>query len=147
MKFITTEELSKYLESGTIALFDVRGDVEFDQGHIPGARSAPLGSLSFRVADVMNPDSRVFVYSQNSDSPLATEAAERLKNLGLRNIYCYQGGIDDWRRAGHSAIQSAVTRTHTWGPVTECRPIIVDRDRAYNGAFRGEQLEVEGAGG
>ena len=36
MKTITTEELQKRLEAGPVPLFDVRGDVEYEKGHIPG---------------------------------------------------------------------------------------------------------------
>ena len=147
MKTITTDQLSKRLEAGPVALFDVRGDVEFDQAHIPGAHSAPLGSLVFRVASIMNPDSEVFVYSHGGECPLAAQAVERLENLRLTNVYCYQDGIDGWWESGKTTIESAATRDHTWGPVVECRPIIVDRERAYNGAFKGDPSHVEGAGG
>ena len=53
---ISTEDLRERLDSGTAAVFDVRGDVEFERGHLPGARTAPLGSLVFRVARIMNPE-------------------------------------------------------------------------------------------
>ena len=29
----------------------------------------------------------------------------------------------------------------------DCRPLVVDRDRAYSGAFKGKPADVEGAGG
>ncbi len=147
MKTISTEELSKRLEAGPLAVFDVRGDVEYDQNHIAGAKSAPLGSLVFRVAAVMNPDSAVVVYSSGGDCKLAAEAAERLENLRLRNVYCYEEGLGGWRMAGHEIVQSTQVREHTWGPVVDCRPIVVDRENAYNGAFKGKPPDVEGAGG
>lgn len=63
MKSISTEELQRKLEQGPLALFDVRGDVVFQQAHIPEAKTAPMGSLSFRVAHTMNPESMVIVYA------------------------------------------------------------------------------------
>jgi len=147
MNTLTTEELSKRLESGPLALFDVRGDVEYEKGHIPGAKTAPLGSLVFRVACVMNPDSDVVVYSDGGDCHLAAEAVERLENLRLRSVYCYEGGLRGWRAAGLSVVPSPSVRVHTQGPVIECRPLIVDRETAYGGAFREEPADVEGAGG
>ena len=50
MKTLTTTELRDRLASGPLALFDVRGDIEFEKGHIPGAKTAPLGSLVFGCA-------------------------------------------------------------------------------------------------
>jgi rhodanese-related sulfurtransferase len=147
VKTISTEELRERLETGQAAVFDVRGDVEFEFGHIPGAKTAPLGSLVFRVARVMNPDSFVAVYSDGGDCRLATDAARRLENLGLRNVHSYEDGLAGWRAAGLPVVASVRPRLHARGPVIECRPLVVDRDRAYGGAFRGKPVDGEGAGG
>jgi len=146
MKTMSTEELSHRLEAGPLALFDVRGDVDYEQGHIPGAKTAPLGSLVFRVAHVMNPESMVVVYS-GDDGRLAAEAAERLENLGLRNVHWYEAGLEGWRASGRAVQASVNAKVITQGPVQEVRPLVVDRERAYGGAFRGEPEAVEGAGG
>jgi rhodanese-related sulfurtransferase len=147
MKTLSTEELSERLESGNAAVFDVRGDVEFELGHIPDTKTAPLGSLVFRVARVMNPDSFVAVYSAGGDCRLVTQAAQRLENLGLRNVHCYEDGLEGWRAAGLPVVPSVHAKVHARGPVRECRPIIVDRERAYGGAFSGKPVDGEGAGG
>ena len=112
MKGLSTEELQERLESGQAAVFDVRGDVEYEIGHIPGTKTAPLGSLVFRVARVMNPDSFVAVYSAGGDCHLGTQAAQRLESLGLRNVHRYEAGLEGWRAAGlpveHIAHQGAI---------------------------------------
>lgn len=147
MTILNTREIRSRLESGNAAVFDVRGDVEFESGHIPGAKSAPLGSLTFRVARIMNPDSFVAVYSAGQDCPLAAEAARRLENLGLRNVHRYEEGLEGWLAAGLPLVPSPAARVHARGPVRECRPVIVDREKAYGGAFRGKPVDSEGAGG
>jgi rhodanese-related sulfurtransferase len=147
MSTISTEELHSRLESGPTAVFDVRGDVEFESLHIPGTMTAPLGSLTFRVARVMNPDSFVAVYSAGGDCRLAAEAAERLENLGLRNVHCYSDGLEGWLAAGLPAVPSVHAKVHGRGPVRECRPVIVDRETAYGGVFKGKPVDGEGAGG
>jgi rhodanese-related sulfurtransferase len=146
MKRLTTEDLRDRLEAGPVALFDVRGDVEFERAHIPGAKTAPLGSLTFRVASVMNPDSFVAVYSSGVDG-LATEAAQRLEDLRLRNIHVYEDGLEGWARAGNEVVESAHAKTHTRGEVLEVRPLVVDRENAYGGIFSRPPEDVEGAGG
>jgi rhodanese-related sulfurtransferase len=147
MKIIGTEELRRRLDEETPAVFDVRGDVEYELGHIPGARTAPLGSLVFRVASLMNSDSFVAVYSAGDGCTLAAQAADRLENLGLRNVYVYAEGLSGWGAAGHPVVESASPKLQARGPVVDCRHIVVDRDRAYGGVFAGEPLEVGGAGG
>ncbi|MCP4641307.1 MAG: rhodanese-like domain-containing protein [bacterium] len=147
MNTISTDELRDRMEAGPMALFDVRGDVEYEAGHIPDAMSAPLGSLTFRVARVMNPESFVAVYSTGGECELAAEAARRLENLGLRNVYCYQDGLEGWWDSGNPVVESPHAKVHTRGPVHNCRPIIVDRNEAYGGAFKDTPQNVEGAGG
>jgi rhodanese-related sulfurtransferase len=147
VKSISTEDLRERLDSGTAAVFDVRGDVEFEIGHLPGAKTAPLGSLVFRVARIMNPDSFVAVYSGGGECGLAANAAQRLENLGLRNVYVYKEGIQGWQAAGLPVTPSVHPKLHAQGPVIECRPVVVDRDRAYGGAFKGDPTNTEGAGG
>ena len=147
MKKLTTSELHQRLESGPLAVFDVRGDLDYEEGHIPGAKTAPLGSLVFRVASIMNPDSPIVVYSAGGSCDLGTQAARRLENMGLRNVYCYEDGLEGWRDSGHAVVPSPHARTQARGPVVDCRRIVVDREQAYGGAFKGKPVAVEGAGG
>lgn len=147
MTTISTQELRERLESGNPAVFDVRGDVEFELAHIPGANTAPLGSLVFRVARLMERDSFVAVYSSGGDCDLAARAAQRLEYLKLRNVHLYEEGLEGWQAAGHPVVESIHAKVHARGPVHECRPIIVDRENSYGGAFRETNNDVEGAGG
>ena len=77
MKTMSTEDLYQRVTTSDIALFDERGDVDYEIGHIPGAKTAPLGSLVFRVARVMNSDSLVVV-SAGEERPIAFSAREQL---------------------------------------------------------------------
>jgi len=147
MKIINTEELNQRLTAGPLAIFDVRGDIDYEKGHIPGAKTAPLGSLVFRVASVMNPDSQIVVYSGGGDCRLAAQAVERLEKLRMRNVYIYEEGIKGWQAAGYSTVVSPSARVHTQGSVKNVRPVIVDREHSYGGAFKGDPADVEGAGG
>ena len=147
MQSLSIQELRERLESGPAAVFDVRGDVKYEFGHIPGAMTAPLGSLVFRVARVMNPDSFVAVYSAGGDCQLGAQAAQRLENLGLQNVHCLEEGLEGWQAAGLPVVESVSPKTHARGPVRECRPVIVDREHAYGGAFKGKPVDGEAAGG
>jgi len=148
---LSTQELHRRLEAGPVALFDVRGDIEYEQGHIPGAKTAPLGSLVFRVASVMNPDSFVAVYSSGGDCELAADAVERLERLRLTNVHRYEAGLRGWRDAGHPIVESVGDKAHTRGPFIECRAVNLTAERAeraYGGAFaRTPDESAWGAGG
>ena len=45
-------EFKTLFDSQTIELIDVRGDVFFESGHIPGARSIPLDQVEKRVTEL-----------------------------------------------------------------------------------------------
>lgn len=146
MKTISTQELQRRLDEDNAAVFDVRGDVEYEYGHIPGAHTAPLGSLVFRVARVMNPGSFVAVYA-NGDDDLGAQAAERLEDLGMTNVHVYEDGLQGWQKAGQKIIESAFPKEQARGPVVDVRPLVVDRERAYGGVFASEPVEDAGGGG
>jgi len=146
MKTISTEELKSRVETGDLAIFDVRGDVDYEQGHIPGAKTAPLGSLVFRVARVMNPESEIVVYSGGNED-LSNQAHERLTNLGMQNVMVYTEGLSGWLSAGNDAVESVNAKTHTHGEVEDVRPVVVDREKAYGGAFLDSRKNTESAGG
>jgi rhodanese-related sulfurtransferase len=147
MKIISTEELRRRLDEENPAVFDVRGDVDYELGHIPDTHTAPLGSLVFRVARLMNPDSFVAVYSRGGDCTLAAEAADRLENLGLTNVHVYADGLAGWESAKLPVVESMHPKIQARGPVVDCRHIVVDRKRAYGGIFASKPLDVGGAGG
>lgn len=147
MKFISTEALYDVLGSRPVALFDVRGDLEYEEGHIPGAKTAPLGSLVFRVAGTMNPDSLVILYSEGGICARAMEAAKRLEALRMTNVHVYPDGLDGWRETGHEVVESPHARVHARGDVVDVRPIVINRERDYNGVFADKPVDVAGAGG
>ena len=147
MKTVTTEQLRQQLAAGPVALFDVRGDAEYEMGHIPGAKTAPLGSLIYRVRGVMNPNSYIVVYSNGGECPFAAEAAKRLEDLKPTNVHLYEAGLKGWRDADLPVIPSANAKVFTQGPVDDVRQLEVDIETAYGGAFKDKTYETEGSAG
>ena len=49
---VTVAELSEALGKGEAIAVDVRGSVDFDLGHIRGARSVPLGLVAERAREL-----------------------------------------------------------------------------------------------
>ena len=144
MHRLATQELYRRVLAGPLALFDVRGDLEFAEGHIPGAKSAPLGALIARVARVMNPASFVAVYSWGDDD-LAGEAARRLEDLGMTNVHVYEAGYSGWKYAGYDVTAPDPTRQRNVPMRT--RRLVIDRKTALGGAFDGEPGSLPGAAG
>jgi len=95
---ITAQELKASLEAQRpVILIDLREPSEFAAGHIPGARSIPLGELLFRLHEFTWADD-IVVYS-HSDAR-SREAAETLWMANFRKGRVLKGGFRAWREQG-----------------------------------------------
>jgi 3-mercaptopyruvate sulfurtransferase SseA len=59
---IEWKEFRKLYDAKTIQLIDVRGDVVFESGHIPGARSIPLDDVGKHAAELRRARKPVVLY-------------------------------------------------------------------------------------
>ena len=75
-------------------IVDVRRQDEYDQGHIPGAILIPNESIGAqRPAELPNLNQIILVYCRSGRR--SKEAAQKLFDMGYKNIYEF-GGIIDW---------------------------------------------------
>ena len=75
-------------------IVDVRRQDEYDQGHIPGAILIPNESIGAqRPAELPNLNKIILVYCRSGRR--SKEAAQKLFDMGYKNIYEF-GGIIDW---------------------------------------------------
>ena len=56
------KEFRKLYDAKAIELIDVRGDVVFESGHIPGARSIPLDQIGKHAAELRRARKPVVLY-------------------------------------------------------------------------------------
>ncbi len=95
---VSREELTRLLD-GEITLLDVRPQEEYAAGHIPGALSAPLGSLAALAVQLR--DARpVVAYCRGSFCVMAHDAVRLLgaEGIAARRL---QDGMLEWRTHGH----------------------------------------------
>ena len=96
---VTVTELSEALEKGEAVAIDVRGSVEYDLGHIKGARSIPLGLVAAQAKELPR-DKLIVTYCQCTHEQLSLRGVEELKKQGIENAAALLGGWDEWKRAG-----------------------------------------------
>ena len=73
---------------------DVRRQDEYDSGHIPGAILIPNESIGLTPPNALpDPDQIILIYCRSGRR--SKEAAEKLANMGYKNIYEF-GGIITW---------------------------------------------------
>jgi rhodanese-related sulfurtransferase/DNA-binding transcriptional ArsR family regulator len=87
------EEVLAELRAGRATLIDVRPAVEFEAGHLPGARSIPLADLPARLGDL--PRGRpVVACCRGPYCPMAVDAVGQLRAAGFRARHLDLGFAD-----------------------------------------------------
>ncbi|MCL6446252.1 MAG: sulfurtransferase TusA family protein [Alicyclobacillus sp.] len=91
---VSNEELLKKLENKPVIL-DVREPMEYAFGHIPGARSVPLGKLEEAVSELQHlTDEEVYVVCRSGHRSDA--ACQILTQKGFKNVKNVVPGMSEW---------------------------------------------------
>ena len=92
---ITAEEAKKIMDSGEEhIILDTREQVEFDEGHIPGAILIPYTEIENKAEEMLpDKDNLILVYCRSGRR--SKIASESLAKLGYTNVKEF-GGIIDW---------------------------------------------------
>jgi rhodanese-related sulfurtransferase len=95
MPEVTAAEAKPIIDAGS-QLVDVRTDVEYEAGHIPGSRHIPMADLQREAAGLAR-DQPVIIYcrSGNRSGP----AAEAFAASGW-DAHSIEGGLIAWSEAG-----------------------------------------------
>ena len=95
---VDVNELRGLLEDGSVTLLDVRPALEYEQGHIPTARSIPVAELEQRLAELPR-EREVVAYCRGPYCVYADEAAQLLQRHGFQ-VRRLVDGFPEWRAAG-----------------------------------------------
>lgn len=94
---ITRVELMERLAHGEIVVVDVRPSVEYEAGHIVGARSIPSDRLA-RELSTLPADREIVAYCRGPYCVYADDAVRLLRRRGLR-ARRLEDGFPEWREA------------------------------------------------
>jgi len=98
LQAIDSQELQRRLREGSVLVLDVRPAVEFEAGHISGARSIPVEELKQRLREL--PKARTVVaYCRGPYCVYADEAVALLRSRGFKAFRLEQG-FPEWKLQG-----------------------------------------------
>jgi rhodanese-related sulfurtransferase len=108
---VTRESLLAKIESGEdFVLVDALSPMSYAMSHLPGAVNIPPeGCERWAARRIPEKTTEVVVYCQNPSCESSVEVANRLLELGYRNVRHYAGGKSDWV-AGGLPLEGAKTR-------------------------------------
>ena len=98
LEAVDRQELAARLEAGDLVVLDVRPVPEFEAGHIPGARSVPVGELRQQLRSLPK-DVEVVAYCRGPYCVYADDAVRMLRRRGVR-ARRLEDGFPEWKRAG-----------------------------------------------
>lgn len=97
---IKREELVRAMEAKSVFLVDANGTESYAEGHIPGAIN--FEALGERFAEALPQDKEALIvaYCGGPGYKAWCTAADKLEEMGYKNIRHYKGGIKEWKTAG-----------------------------------------------
>ncbi|MPS73429.1 MAG: redoxin domain-containing protein [Chryseobacterium sp.] len=124
-----TEFAKKLNQTKDAQLVDVRTPGEFRNGHLKNAMNIDWNADDFtEKAKALDKDKPVFLYCMSG--PRSTAAAEKLQEMGFKNIYEMQGGMMKWRNANLPEIKASTSAGMSLSQYNELlksnTPVLVD---------------------
>jgi len=103
VKTISTGELQQRLDEGvSLHVWNVLTDGYFKGEMIPGSRRVPLDTIGREVSAAKAPKGEeIIVYCGGPKCPQSLQAAQKLMDLGYTNVKAYEGGLEEWKKAGN----------------------------------------------
>jgi rhodanese-related sulfurtransferase len=98
---LTAESRTGLLEKarrGEVIVIDVRPEVEYRAGHLPGARSLPLAEIERRLAE-LPADKEIVAYCRGPFCLMSDEAVRLLRQRGYR-AHKISDGVAEWAAEG-----------------------------------------------
>lgn len=94
---LSVDELHKKRESGeSLTLLDIRKPAEREIVALEDDLFIPMGELSEHVEELEDREEPIVVYCHHGVRSL--QAAQYLRDQGLRDVFSLAGGIDAWAR-------------------------------------------------
>jgi rhodanese-related sulfurtransferase len=99
---INTATTKLFMDKGHV-LIDVRGIIDFNNGHIPGAHHLPVKSEDFSASnlhEIVAKDQAVVFYCNGINCMGGSVATKKAVEWGWINVFYYRDGFERWKDAG-----------------------------------------------
>ena len=96
---LSTLQATQLINQKDAVVIDIRDQADYARGHILNARSFPDKVIAERRAELEKLKNNPIIVSCDSGQR-AGPAAEKLRGMGLSEVFVLQGGLNAWRDAG-----------------------------------------------
>jgi rhodanese-related sulfurtransferase len=102
---VNADDLLQRIKAGEVTVIDVRPELEYQAGHLPGAINVPLKKLVTRLQELSSA-TEIVAYCRGPYCALAFEAVEQLRKQGYKASRL-EYGLPEWRLSGYPIESSA----------------------------------------
>jgi tetratricopeptide (TPR) repeat protein len=92
---------AKTLNDQGIEFIDTRGGVDYQRGHIPGARNLLFHEIWDKLPQLVDLNEAVVFYCGDWQCHLAANSSAQAIVLGYTRVYYFAGGFSAWKDAGY----------------------------------------------
>lgn len=96
---LSTLQATQLINQRDAVVLDIRDQADFARGHIANAKNFPSKVLDERKAEIDKLKDTPVIVSCDTGMR-AGASAEKLKALGIKEVFILQGGLNAWREAG-----------------------------------------------
>ncbi len=96
---LSTLQATRLINDSDAVVIDIRDQADYARGHIINARNIPDKVLNERKAEIDKLKGKPVIVSCDSGTR-ASASADKLRALGLTDVFVLQGGFNAWRDAG-----------------------------------------------
>lgn len=100
-------KLRRLIREGNLVLLDVRHELAYAQGHLPGALSFPLHAFDRHMEElrrVISGRQPVVVYCSGLTCQDSHKFARKLVAMGIKGVMVYGGGFEEWSDMGFEVV-------------------------------------------
>jgi nucleoside-diphosphate-sugar epimerase/rhodanese-related sulfurtransferase len=113
MNTITATQLKRMIDGDEqFELINVLSEKDFQKEHIPGSINLPVDrkDLATQMDDRIAGDKahKIVVYCASTQCDASSKAAQVLERAGFTDVQRYEGGMQEWKNAGHPVESGAV---------------------------------------
>ena len=91
-------------DNGNVLFVDARSSDNYEDGHIPGAISLPVGQFDGQIESFLNqhpPDALIVTYCSGRTCEDSHNLAQLLYDVGFTNVRVFIDGFPGWKAEGY----------------------------------------------
>jgi rhodanese-related sulfurtransferase len=91
-------------DNGNILFVDARSQDNYEDGHLPGAVSLPVGQFDEQIESFLNqhsPDTPIVTYCSGRTCEDSHNLAQLLSDVGFTNVSVFIDGFPGWEAGGY----------------------------------------------